>query len=347
MSGEKNNNPTKPLTATNAEELDLSKKEFGAMMRRCREDAGFTVAQLANETKILAAFIEALEQGEFGILPGAVFGRGFIKSICKILGAQPAAYLEAYEKACGDKSEVKQDKTSLKVPVTDSIANFRFAGESFNEFKSFTEKIKSFSIRSTLRGLNAPKAFTAAGIVAALGLIVAINIYSPRKKSAVSTADLTKTVNEQNVFVAEPVEEVAVETAPSEIELKEEAKVAAVAEPAAVPDVPVAEKVAEINVDQQSEGAAPIGEEQVLDIVVKNPVKIRMKMDGDAWVTNSYEPNSYQLRFKQSAQLLVLNAASVSIVFNGKPLGELGQEGRVRRLSFFAKNDAAPESKKL
>ena len=54
---------------------------FGAIFRAARESSGFTVERAAMATRISQPFIEALERDDFDKLPGAVFGRGFIRNL--------------------------------------------------------------------------------------------------------------------------------------------------------------------------------------------------------------------------------------------------------------------------
>lgn len=59
-------------------------EEFCQKLRDIRTDAGYTIKRAALATRISQPFLEALEEGRFNELPGAVFGRGFLRSLCKI-----------------------------------------------------------------------------------------------------------------------------------------------------------------------------------------------------------------------------------------------------------------------
>ncbi len=60
--------------------------KFGAALATARQQAGYSVEELAHATKILAQFITALEVGEFERLPGTVFVRGFVKVLAPCWG---------------------------------------------------------------------------------------------------------------------------------------------------------------------------------------------------------------------------------------------------------------------
>lgn len=58
---------------------------FGENLRRERELRGVTLAELANATKINPRYLRALEEDQYEILPGGIFGRGFVRSIARYL----------------------------------------------------------------------------------------------------------------------------------------------------------------------------------------------------------------------------------------------------------------------
>jgi cytoskeleton protein RodZ len=58
---------------------------FGENLRRERELRGVTLAEIANATKINPRYLRALEEEQFEILPGGIFGRGFVRSVCRYM----------------------------------------------------------------------------------------------------------------------------------------------------------------------------------------------------------------------------------------------------------------------
>lgn len=58
---------------------------FGESLRRERELRGVTLPELANSTKINPRYLRALEEDNFEILPGGIFGRGFVRSVCRYM----------------------------------------------------------------------------------------------------------------------------------------------------------------------------------------------------------------------------------------------------------------------
>ncbi len=78
-----------------------SAKEFGEEFRCERELRDVSREQLAAATKVSVCHIQALEEGRFQKLPGAVFSRGFVRSISQHLGLDAdrmaAAFRSVYE----------------------------------------------------------------------------------------------------------------------------------------------------------------------------------------------------------------------------------------------------------
>jgi cytoskeletal protein RodZ len=70
---------------------------FGEKLRNHRENSGLTLNEISESTKIRRAYLEALENNDFGALPGGVFAKGYIRSYAEALGVSAEPLLEAYE----------------------------------------------------------------------------------------------------------------------------------------------------------------------------------------------------------------------------------------------------------
>lgn len=77
----------------------------------------------------------------------------------------------------------------------------------------------------------------------------------------------------------------------------------------------------------------------MVELQVLEPVKIKFFVDGQKPVTDILEAKTHLFRFKDEAKLLIYDAASLKVYFNGKFLGSLGEKGRIRRISFKSKDD--------
>lgn len=61
----------------------------GRYIREARQRRGVSIEQMALETKIPRPSLEALEEDQFGALPGPVFVRGFFRCCARTLGVDP------------------------------------------------------------------------------------------------------------------------------------------------------------------------------------------------------------------------------------------------------------------
>ncbi|CFX75968.1 Domain of unknown function DUF4115 [Syntrophomonas zehnderi OL-4] len=63
--------------------------EFGKKLREAREQQGFSIEDVEEETKIRKLYIKALEDEEFSVLPPLVYANGFVKSYASFLNLNP------------------------------------------------------------------------------------------------------------------------------------------------------------------------------------------------------------------------------------------------------------------
>lgn len=63
--------------------------DFGARMKRRREERGIALRQIADTTKISVSALEALERNDISRLPGGIFSRGFIRAYAEQIGMDP------------------------------------------------------------------------------------------------------------------------------------------------------------------------------------------------------------------------------------------------------------------
>ena len=85
---------------------------FGENLRREREMRGVDLREIADATRINLRFLEAVENEEFGKLPGGVFNRGFIRSYARYLGLDEEKILGEYELASGSEVTPEWSSTS-------------------------------------------------------------------------------------------------------------------------------------------------------------------------------------------------------------------------------------------
>ncbi len=309
---------------------------FGQKLRAAREAKNISTQALSQSTRISINFIEALECGAMEKLPGAVFGRGFVRNIAKTIGADSDAYLAEFT-SLWDRPE---PTSVLKV----QIKNKPGAGQSDAWVKSVA------TTRGILRRGSALKVIFPVAVVGLVALALGFGagriknvpwakylhatsasitaVETPAPPAHVTQLDLTPPPAEapRAAAAAEP-DSVASSPPPAETKTEEQ---------------PIADKAVETPAEAV-EGAAK-GTDQVLELTVTEPVRVRIDVDSGSTVTKELAPDTYRFSFNKKADLLIYDAAALKISYNGRALGTLGSKGRVRRLSFLAEPET---SKKL
>lgn len=68
----------------------------GEILRAERDKQGLTVKDVEKGTSIRALYIQAIEDGKYGVLPGEVYLKGFIRNYASFLGLDPQKMMEIY-----------------------------------------------------------------------------------------------------------------------------------------------------------------------------------------------------------------------------------------------------------
>ncbi len=71
-------------------------KTLGERLRKIREEAGLTISDVAQGTGIRAAYLEAVEQGNYAAMPGSVYIENYLKRYAEFLKVDPAYVLDLY-----------------------------------------------------------------------------------------------------------------------------------------------------------------------------------------------------------------------------------------------------------
>lgn len=74
----------------------MSEQPLGGRLREAREARGLSQSALANTTKISVTAIDALERGDYGRIPGGIYGRAFVRAYASQVGLDPEEALGDY-----------------------------------------------------------------------------------------------------------------------------------------------------------------------------------------------------------------------------------------------------------
>ena len=89
---------------------------FGSELRKAREAAGISLAQLATQTRIRASVIEDLESDRYVSTGGAAYARGHIRVIAKILETDSEYLLELFD------NQIDEDDRTINAKLSDNSA---------------------------------------------------------------------------------------------------------------------------------------------------------------------------------------------------------------------------------
>ena len=74
---------------------------IGDTLAEARRQAGLTITQVSQQTRIRESIIRAIEQGDFSPCGGDFYARGHIRSIAEVVGTDPAPLIREYDEEHG------------------------------------------------------------------------------------------------------------------------------------------------------------------------------------------------------------------------------------------------------
>lgn len=332
------NNTTKGGPAPRG--IEESRQSLSKMLYDARQVSGMSLDAMAQITKISRNYIEALETGEFEKLPGAVFGRGFVLSMARVLGLDADEVARIYANCW---SEV--ESLNVRKPVGGEIMRpssrlqplMNFGSVSF---RSFFNSVKI----NVLPAFKLSRSQSVAVLVSlpVIALVIAVVTATvkrqqqakPQQTMASVTPDqvdpgvddregeeLTADSNDSNLANSKAQDSATTAVAGDQSQLKDTA-----ANQADEPLLEVSSQRANF--------------EHVLELVVIEPVKLKLKLDDGKVEVRQLRPDAYRFTFSDYAEMTVYDAAAIELAFNGRSLGSLGGKGRIRNLVF---KSGAPE----
>jgi cytoskeletal protein RodZ len=79
--------------------------DLGALLRKARENRGYTLDDIQEITKIRKRYLEAIESGDYKVLPGSFYVRAFVKTYAETVGLDAEEVLRLYQKELPKVSE--------------------------------------------------------------------------------------------------------------------------------------------------------------------------------------------------------------------------------------------------
>lgn len=96
--------------------------ELGQILRQARENKGLSLEEAHEETRINVQYLEALENGEYSVLPSSTHTRGFLRNYARFLGLDPNPLLERYSQSQSYQSQMEsrqqlEEESTGELPI--------------------------------------------------------------------------------------------------------------------------------------------------------------------------------------------------------------------------------------
>ena len=92
--------------------------EFGKALRQAREAKGYTIAQVAEMTRMAPKTVTDLENENFSHIAAPIYGRGFVKLYCEALGLEAKPFVDEFMAIySGEKDVGIRERTLLETPA--------------------------------------------------------------------------------------------------------------------------------------------------------------------------------------------------------------------------------------
>jgi cytoskeletal protein RodZ len=94
---------------------------IGETLAEARRQAGLTITQVSQQTRIRESIIKAIEQNDFSPCGGDFYARGHIRSIASVIGIDPAPLIREYDEEHGPPggllraAEIFEPATPIKI----------------------------------------------------------------------------------------------------------------------------------------------------------------------------------------------------------------------------------------
>jgi cytoskeletal protein RodZ len=310
----------------------VDERPFGAMLRAAREQSGFTIERAAMATRISPPFVEALEKGDLAQLPGAVFGRGFIRNLCKVYGVDSTEILAAFDRSVnppvpGKGKEKDKEKDVVSPSARDEKRHQQLKkGVLLIQSNEWKGRIKALTPHHYLRAK--PLLLLVAAVVVGAIVINQVDIATRDSQSELAQTQVRSEIPAVPAASNEAAVAPAADTT------------AAVSTPVAPAATPAASAVAE-------QAAAVAGDEEetleggtLVELNVKSPVVVKIARDSGKEIKGELAPNNYRYRFKEQLRFYVEDSSAVEIFFKGQRVPTSTVKGEPKRITFQSAESA-------
>lgn len=270
---------------------------LGVKLRLERERQKIAIEKIASDTRISQRYLEAIEADDHASLPGEFFYRAFVRQYSKYLGWNP-------------------DEVERQINLVSSLLTLETVETGAGELNLKGEPQQIAALRETLKykpirppqddGMSKGWLVFATVVVLLCGAYFAWRNFSPAPEATSTAATST---------VQPPVAEVKV--APVETVVPEKKAEETPAPPTPETTAPVTRE--------------PVAGKFTLTIRAREMTWIRLTADGARVHGGTLDPGQERTVMAAFAELIVGNAGTLDVIYNGKPI-TYGNKGEVKTL---------------
>ncbi|MGN0940123.1 MAG: helix-turn-helix domain-containing protein [Selenomonadaceae bacterium] len=285
----------------------------GSTLRAAREKLGLTVEDIANETSIRAAYIEAIEKSDNDSLPSEVYVKGFIRNYAEMLHLDGDALAREYHEEIHGADEPPAPEVK---PVADASRGPFSSGSDFHERVEKSHRTQNLII------------VAAVIVIAFVGAIYYFfgdgGALAPKQEAAkpqttVTTSSNNGKNNNNNVQNTTPAQNAASNNASSKNNGAANNATANVSSNAA-------NGLGNTQATAQAAAAGPVQ----VSAHFTGRCWVEIVSDGDVVFEGTVESGkTMNWSGKERITMTAGNAGAVDVTYNGKNLGKLGKEGDV------------------
>ena len=302
-----------PLNAETDDWVFSSGISLGALLKNQREKKGLSHAQISQQTRLRPHILEAIENGEWDLLPAPTLVKGFIRAYARALALEADRLIDLYN----DEAGTPHFPDKLLLPPTHRKNRWPLVITGL-----LVLLVALVGAYAWMQDSTGPKAVS--------------------ESSAVIVQDSPKTEtptipDEQRMTEITPVDEPEPASA-VEAELTADSSSVNPATPES-PDTQPVPVVAQstAGTDSEAESLSLSEAVETFTMVLKGHVTertwLRISIDGRKPKENIFLPSDKpEWKAKKGFELLIGNAGGIVLEFNGKKMDNLGKQGQVVRI---------------
>lgn len=268
----------------------------GEYLKRERELRGIRLEVISDATKIRAGLLTAIEKNDFDALPAAPFVKGFIQAYCKYLG----------------------------LDVQDALLRYEAYMRSIAESKASALKQDTGAKKQKPEARTANSQIPIISIAVIAVLIILFGLYAISKKRPLPVVDSSLSHVEESSAVSKPQPSLL----PASVKDEHQANTTIGSSISKAPP-----KKENKDIKQSLPGNS--ADKGPLTVVIKaaQPSWLKAEIDGqNPFEVSLKQGETVTWNAKEKFSILIGNAGGVNVLFNGEPLGSLGDEGKVVKL---------------